>query len=85
MEKHPDLLGTAHFTRMIGSLNCEPRNPAGAMMNNKIMPAVTLSRNNVMFVTFYPLPVAESSRILNSVADAIGDEIRELTAGIIHE
>ena len=53
--RHPDCLKGATFIKTTGALNYEPLDLFGAKLNNKIAPTLSLSINNVLFITYYPL------------------------------
>lgn len=67
--RHPNSLKGATFIKTTGTLNYEPLDLFGAKLNNKIAPTISLSSDNVLFVTYYPL--IGGDEILNKVTDAL--------------
>ncbi|QYN46392.1 hypothetical protein [Gilliamella sp. ESL0405] len=66
----------ATFIEMIASINSEPLDLMGAMMNNKIIACTSLSNSNRLYLTFYPLIGSDQPSI--DVADALALVITQL-------
>lgn len=67
--RHPNSLKGATFIKTTGALNYEPLDLFGAKLNNKIAPTLSLSPDNILFVTYYPL--IGGNEILNKVTEAL--------------
>ncbi len=73
--RHPEYLKGTTFVRTIGALNYEPLDLFGAKLNNKIAPTLSISNDNKLFITYYPL----------IGGDAIIDKVNEALRAVIKE
>lgn len=67
--KHPKFLKGTTFIRTTGALNYSPLDVLGAKLNNKVGPTLSISDDNVLFVTYYPLIGGDQT--LNKVTEAL--------------
>lgn len=67
--KHPKFLKETTFIRTTGALNYSPLDVLGAKLNNKVGPTLSISDDNVLFVTYYPLIGGDQT--LNKVTEAL--------------
>lgn len=62
--KKKQTLNGARFIDIIGGINAEPRDLMGGMMNNKPVICTSLSEQNRLFMTFYPMIGSDEGSLL---------------------